>query len=74
MYLFAPPPALHHLRAQDLAVRAGRSVSTIWNVTNPKSKDFDPRAPKRIRVTPRCTRFSSIECDAWLRALEADAQ
>lgn len=74
MHPFTPspsPPALHHLRVEDLAARARRSVSTIWDVTNHKSKNFDPRAPKRIRVTPRCTRFSSVQCDEWLRALEA---
>lgn len=68
-----PPGVLHHLRVEELAARAGRSVSTIWDVTNPKSKKFDPRAPRRIRITPRCTRFNSDACDEWLRALEIDA-
>jgi len=63
------PSALYHLRVEDLAARANRSISTIWDITNPRSANFDPRAPRRIRITPRCTRFSSAECDAWLHAL-----
>lgn len=66
------PPAHEHLKVGEVAARAKRSISTIWDVTNRQSKNFDPRAPRRIRITPRCTRFSSSECDAWLRALEAN--
>jgi predicted DNA-binding transcriptional regulator AlpA len=68
------PTSHHHLSVQDLAARAKRSVSTIWDITNQNSGNFDPRAPKRIQITRRCTRFSSIDCDAWLRALEAGGQ
>ena len=65
--------AREHLRVQDVAKRASRGVSTIWDVTNPHSRNFDPRAPKRIHITPRCTRFSAAACDAWLDEQEAHA-
>jgi predicted DNA-binding transcriptional regulator AlpA len=66
--------ARQHLRVQEVAERARRSVSVIWDVTNKNSKNFDPRAPKRIPVTRRCTRFSAAECDAWLAALESGGE
>jgi predicted DNA-binding transcriptional regulator AlpA len=70
----SPGSTRKHLRVQDVAELASRSISTIWDITNPDSPKFDPRAPKRICITPRCTRFSADACGAWLDAMEADGQ
>ena len=43
------------IRVKELAARLSVSTATIWNMTNPKSRHYNPnfRSPSRYRPTLR---------------------
>ena len=53
----------------EFAVMASCSDSKLWDLTNVKSKHFDPSAPRRIKFG-RSTRFNREHCETWIRAME----
>jgi hypothetical protein len=57
----------------QFAELANWSTSQLWNVTNPKSKKFDPTAPPRRKIG-RSTRFDTDRCWAWITATEGNQQ
>lgn len=60
--------ALTLLRLPDVRQRTGLSKTQIYRLTR------DGQFPIGIRISPRCTCWSSSEVDAWIRTRIADAR
>jgi len=59
-------PILIMLRLMQVVERTGLSRSTIYNMLNPDSEQYDPRFPKQVRVGSGAVRWIESEINAWL--------
>ena len=54
------------IRVKELAARLSVSTATIWNMTNPKSRHYNPDFPKPIKVSANVTGWLENEIAAYL--------
>ena len=54
------------IRVKDLARRLSVSTATIWNMTNPKSRHYNPNFPKPVKVSANVTGWLENEIAAYL--------
>lgn len=55
------------LRVEEVAEFLGLSKSTIWNITNPKSRHYIPRFPKPIKISNNATRWLASDIDNYVK-------
>ena len=56
-----------YLRIKELAAYLGIAVTTIYDITNPKSPRYDETFPKKRRFGQRSVAWSKPEVDEWSR-------
>lgn len=54
---------------KDILARASMSRSKFYEVISPTHENFDPEAPKPIKIGERSVRFVEGEVNAWIDAL-----
>ena len=55
------------LRMKDVLARTGLSKSTVYDMSNPKSSNFDPDFPRRFQITAGgVVGWVEQELDEWL--------
>ncbi len=73
-----PPPKIKEallsmqiLRLKQVSARIGLKRSTIYDMSNPKSRRFVPSFPKRVHISTRSVGWIEHELDAWLEVQAA---
>ena len=46
--------------------KLGFSKTTLWSKGNPKSKYYDPKFPKKIKLGPKMVGWLEDQIDQWL--------
>ena len=62
------------IRVKELAARLSVSTATIWNMTNPKSRHYNPDFPKPIKVSANATGWLQSELEGYLQKLADNRQ
>lgn len=62
------------IRVKDLARRLSVSTATIWNMTNPKSRHYNPAFPKPIKVSANVTGWIESEITAYIEKCAAQRE
>ena len=54
------------IRVKELAARLSVSTATIWNMTNPNSRHYNPDFPRPVKVSANITGWLENEIAAYL--------
>lgn len=62
------------LKVEEVADILGVSKSTVWNICNPKSRQYRPDFPKPFKVSANATRWLVADVETYIGALANQAK